>query len=140
MPAISKDAHRLSEAAQAAGLRALTVLEGLYDLPDKAAGLQQAVALALEKAGFSVLTEARALQPLGHRTGRVDVVAEYQGGMIVIELDARSPRRKSVEKLKQFDAFRIIGLRGGDGGYLSDIDAIVSLDIDYRRSVHHQAV
>ncbi len=65
----------------------------------------------------------------GSRGGRLDVLAEFRGGLVAIELDARSPRRKSLEKLRQFTAFRVIGLRGVSMRPPAGIDAVVMLDI-----------
>ncbi|MEN3931399.1 hypothetical protein WJT86_10060 [Microvirga sp. W0021] len=121
--------HRSSKSAQKAGMHAVTTLERLYGLPDKAGLLQKAVVSELERAGFSVCTEEQVSKLQQRRTGRLDVLAVYRGGTVAIELDARSPRQKSIEKLLQFDAFRIIGLRNISMPPPIGIDAVVALHV-----------
>lgn len=38
------------------------------------------------------------------RRGRIDIVAEINGKVIAIEIDRKSPRKKSIFKLHNFDA------------------------------------
>ena len=65
----------------------------------------------MERRGFSVVLEHPVRRPDG-RQGYIDIIARGpQGDLVVIELDTASPRKKSIEKLKQVDATRIVVLR-----------------------------
>jgi hypothetical protein len=54
----------------------------------------------------------------------------YRDGFVAIELDRRSPRAGSMDKLLAFNAFRIIALRGA-GPWRNErgIDAIISIPV-----------
>ncbi len=113
-----------------AGRRAVEVLSSLRDLPDSAAALQRSVAAALEADGFEVFLEVPTAGLGDERPGgRIDILAKDGPSSVAIELDARSPRRRSVLKLKLFDAFRIVGLRGVGGDCPPGIDAVVKLNV-----------
>lgn len=112
-----------------AGKKAISILEGLTGLPDEAYMLQRAVAVGLQAGGFEVQLEA-ATAGLGDvRNGRVDILATIEGGAVAIEIDARRPKPRSINKLKLFDAFRIVALRGVSGEAPEGIDAVVALDV-----------
>ena len=91
--------------------------------------IQYAIIDILKKNGFSVHKEVRANFPGSDRKYRVDILVEEEDGRVVIELDSKSPRRKSVAKLKLFDAYRIIGLRGTKCRAPNGIDEIVGLRV-----------
>lgn len=86
----------------------LTLLLGKIRSADNAAALHGAAQHALEQAGFRCWREWR--EPV--TGGRIDLVAEKDGFRAAIELDCRSPRSKSVAKLRNFDGYRVIVLRG----------------------------
>lgn len=112
--------------------RAVTVIRGLASVPDDAAVLHDRVETALNAAGFRVVREAPASLPNG-ATGFVDLLAEFDGQRVVLELDARTPRAKSLHKLLSFDgAWRIAVLRGGPETIAvpNGIDAVVSVPVE----------
>ena len=97
--------------------------------PDNARLMHKAVSAALCDAGFRVINEFFLREAFGTRNGRVDIVAILDGGFAAIELDTRRPRARSVAKLNQCDAFRIIGLRGVDCPPPKGIDAVVCMQV-----------
>lgn len=119
----------LSTEDTAAGEEAVTVMRGLRNLPDSAAALHRAVGDALEADGFKVTYEVHA-GPYGRvRQGRIDLFASKAGGSVAIELDTRKPRNNSTLKLRMFQAYRIIGLRGVDAIPPDGIHAVVNLSV-----------
>lgn len=114
-----------------AGTLAIETLQGLSPPPDNASAFHDAVEVALRAAGFEVRREAY----VGIRESRcgfgfIDLLAIYQGGFVAIELDRRSPRSGSLDKLRAFNAFRLLVLRGDRGWPPErDIDAIIALPV-----------
>lgn len=103
-------------------------LERMRPVADDASIVHAASIRALRAAGFSV--DAEVYVALGEgRGGRFDLVVEKNGARVAIELDARRPRRRSVEKLKSFDGGRVIGLRGVAGVQYLDIDAVAVIPV-----------
>lgn len=112
-----------------AGRIAVSVMRDLPAVPDHAGQLQRAVADALEFKGFVVRCEAPTTALGDDREGRVDILATIMGGVVAIEIDARKPRARSLKKLRLFNAFRIIALRGVDMEPPDGIDAVVALKV-----------
>lgn len=114
-----------------AGDYALDILRGLSDLEDNARIFHDQVEWALRNAGFSVRREAHVgLRESGRGFGYIDLLAIYHDGFVAIELDNRSPRARSLDKLRAFNAFRIVVLRGErDWPLERDIDAIISIPV-----------
>lgn len=97
--------------------------------PDHAQSMHALLANDLRECGFNVEFECPATKSNG-RNGRIDIVCRYGAYAAAIELDCRRPRRKSVEKLLNFDGVRIIGLRGIEGVPCPDgITAIVAMRV-----------
>ena len=99
----------VSEADFAAGEQAVAAMRGLRGIPDHAFTAHQSVMAALDAAGFVVAKEVGIECP--EEAGRLDVVASKDGGQVAIEIDSRSPRKKSLRKLNRMDCFRIVALR-----------------------------
>ena len=118
----------LTRADRAAGRRATAAMIGIH-YPDTAAAIHHAVANQLSRLGFRVAYEYPTRHLGDTRNGRIDLAAWYEGGRVAIELDARRPRRRSVNKLILFEGFRIIGLRGVAGEAPDGIDALVSIPV-----------
>jgi hypothetical protein len=96
---------------------------------DHAQTMQKEVAHALEKAGFVCSLEV-ATRFLGDcRNGRIDIVAQKNGESVAIELDCRSPRMRSIKKLKLWDGYKILGLRGVRHPIIDGIDGVVCLQV-----------
>ena len=92
-----------------AGAYALEVLGKMQPAPDDAAEFHRTVETALKSAGFTVRREARVgIRESGRGAGRIDLLASIHDGFVAIELDRRSPRSKSLDKLRSFNAFRIV--------------------------------
>ena len=118
------------DANRETGEEAVRVLRSLPDLPDTAAACHAAAMVALQQAGFTVAPEFHVPAFDGERNGRIDVVLQKNGGLVAIELDARTPRRKSLKKLRCFPGYRIVALRGVALDRPPDgIDAAVSLPV-----------
>jgi len=100
---------KVSEADFAAGAQAVAAMRGLRGIPDHAFTAHQSVMAALDAAGFVVAKEVGVESP--DEAGRLDVVASKDGGQVAIEIDSRSPRKKSLRKLNRMDCFRIVALR-----------------------------
>jgi hypothetical protein len=101
--------------------------------PDTAAVVHAAAVTALASAGFEVYVEVRVNLPDGG-FGRYDIVAVHPRGSVAIEIDARKPRRKSLEKLRQFGGGRIVALRGvADLTKPEGIDAVVPIRVRVAR-------
>jgi hypothetical protein len=91
------------------------------------------------------LTEGRLQGHLGGRccarrwtAGRIDLVAEYRNERVAIEIDYRSPREKSLDKLRQFRGYRIVCLRGAYVNPPDGIDAVVALPMRAGWQPHRQ--
>lgn len=98
---------------------------------DHAGTMQAQVAAALRCAGYFVVLEYPTRDLGDHLDGRIDIVATAKSGeRIAIELDARKPRRRSIEKLQLFPGSRIIGLRGVEWIHLPEgIDDVVCVAV-----------
>jgi hypothetical protein len=82
-------------------------------------------------AGFTVRREARCgIRESGRGEGFIDLLASQHGGFVAIELDNRSPRAGSLDKLRAFNAFRLLVLRG-DRAWPKErgINAIISIGV-----------
>lgn len=100
---------KVSDADLLAGAQAVEAIGGLRGIPDHAFTAHQSVMAALDQAGFVVAKEVHVESP--DELGRLDVVATKDGGQVAIEIDSRSPRKKSLRKLNRMDCFRIVALR-----------------------------
>ena len=98
--------------------------------PDHAPTMHAEIAKSLMAAGFSVEFEY-SIPDIGNgRRGRIDLVASSDQGRVGIELDTRRPRAKSILKLRSFDGYRIIGLRGVQWmDKVVGIDAVIGLRV-----------
>lgn len=109
-----------------------TIFRGLV-VPDDAKSAHDFVVARLTESGFDVTRELWVAERGDGSTGRVDVYAERADGNLAIEIDRRSPRAKSVAKLRHVEnAQRVILLRmPTDVEYepptLLDVDAIIPL-------------
>jgi hypothetical protein len=82
-------------------------------VPDDAAGGQDAVMALLKKHGYVCSSEFPIADRGDGRRGYIDVYAARDGVRLAIEIDNRSPRKKSIVKLNRLPhATRIILLRG----------------------------
>lgn len=102
------------------------ILAGM-SVPDDAALTHRAAVRALRRNGYFVETEVAAL-----RGGRVDICAYHMGEdvFVAIEIDRRTPRVKSVNKLRNFHmAGRVIALRGRICDAPEGIDRIVCIPV-----------
>ena len=98
--------------------------------PDNARSMHAEIAAALKSAGFSVWNEYATGDMGDYRKGRIDIFAEAYGGSVAIELDARKPRARSIAKLRLFDCYKLIGLRGVDRVVIPDgIDDVIGLRV-----------
>lgn len=96
---------------------------------DHARTMQQEVGRALEQAGFLVFLEFSTAKIGDTKNGRIDIVARKDGQHVAIELDCRTPRMRSIKKLKLFPGYRIIGLRGIRHPIVDGIDGVVCLQV-----------
>jgi hypothetical protein len=120
----------LSDIDRRTGEKAQNVLADLPPQPDTAGAVHGAAIEALRAAGFEVRTECGVDDRGDGRSGRVDIVAEHDGGSVAIEIDHRNPRQKSVHKLRRFSGFRLLALRGIALPNLPDgIDGAVSIPV-----------
>ncbi len=102
------------------------ILEHLEDLPDTAAQVHVQALVALRTEGFGIAPEypQHYIDGAGRwRRGRIDIVASWGGERCAIEIDARKPRRASLNKLLAFDGYRIVALRGVAGTPVDGIHA-----------------
>lgn len=89
---------------------------------------------ALKDAGYVVSREFRVPARGDGRRGKIDLVVwrESEDERIAIELDHRSPRKKSLFKLRAFPGLRVMVLRHEAGGRWPEtprgIDAVVGLN------------
>lgn len=98
--------------------------------PDHAATMHAELAGALRMAGFYVTMEYPTAHLGDRRDGRIDIVAFALADRIAIELDCRKPRRRSLEKLRLFDGYKIVGVRGIEGHETPDgIDAVIPMRV-----------
>jgi hypothetical protein len=89
--------------------------------------------IAMHHAGLSVVPEWPVVSNDGRR-GRIDLVVSRCGASVAIEIDARKPRRKSLDKLRCFNGGRVLVLRGVAGNcQLHEIDAVVPLRVKLTR-------
>lgn len=89
------------------------VCASLRPIPDNSRSVHCALMNALVDAGYFVEHEYSVQLPSG-RGGRIDLVATDSCGVrIAVEIDARRPRQKSIEKLQaEDDWLRVSCLRG----------------------------
>ena len=114
-----------------AGQMALEVLRHIPPLPDNSHLFHDGIEAALRRRGFVVRREAEvSIRESGRGPGRIDLLAQYHGGFVALELDNRSPRSKSIDKLRAFNAFRIVVMRGAEPwSEERGIDAIISVPV-----------
>lgn len=90
-----------------------------------------AVVEMLKSRGFKCRTQVSvpSRDEDGEYGGRIGIVAAKGNFTAAIEMDRRSPREKSIYKLREYDcSARIICIRGGEyGTKIAGIDAVVSL-------------
>jgi hypothetical protein len=119
----------MTSANKSAGEKVISILQSRC-WSDSATRMHSEIALALRNNGFFVSREVRALYR--GRAGRIDLFAvdDETKGAVAIELDRLTPRVKSAEKLRKFEAFRLIALRASECNQMLDgIDAIVLLAV-----------
>lgn len=83
-------------------------------MPDRAAPFAELVGMALNALGATVIREVIVPRRGDGQRGRVDLVASWpeSGLQIAVECDNKSPRKKSLTKLKQVVAdVRLVVLR-----------------------------
>jgi hypothetical protein len=94
----------------------LDVLEMLLSLPSltQHGEFQRLVASGLTRLGFRVQTELPVPNRGDGRTGRIDLLARRGPCIVALELDRKSPRRKSLYKLRHLGyGSRAVVLRCG---------------------------
>lgn len=102
--------------------------------PDHAAAVHGAAITVLRNYGFDVDHEVYVEGSEGRR-GRIDLVVSKWGCSAAIEIDARKPRAKSLEKLRAFNGGRIVALRGVEVAVeIEGIDAVVCIKVRTFRS------
>ena len=113
-----------------AGQYAIEIISRLCP-PDNAKLFHDEVEHSLREARFYVRREANVgIRSSGRGPGRIDLLAEMHGGFVAIELDNKSPRSGSLDKLRAFNAFRLVVLRGAPPWPDErDIDAIISIPV-----------
>lgn len=131
MSTVAKAAHvwARDEETLDAGALAIEVLSSKV-WTDHAPTMHAEVMDALKSAGFHVFAECP-MPYRGGRRGRIDVVAIFGRGRVGIELDCRRPRAGSIAKLRLFEGFRIIGLRGIEGYEIDGINACVPMRVHF---------
>lgn len=117
----------------AAGLAAAKILRNLTNLPDNHYAIHRRVAEELGEAGFDVRKFVDVKYWGGKYNGRIDVVAERDGGTVAIELNNRHLKPRSGPKLRNMDAYRIIASRGVEFTTMPEgVDENVRLHVDVR--------
>jgi hypothetical protein len=114
----------------AAGRFAVSVISKLCP-PDNARNFHDEVEEALRQSGFWVRREALcSVRESGRSRGYIDLLAEKFGGFVAIELDNKSPRSGSLDKLRAFNAYRVVVLRGAlEWPEERGIHAIISIPV-----------
>lgn len=99
--------------------------------PDHAQTMHTDFARELRRAGFYVWMEYPTKAFGDIRDRRLDLLVRGRGDFLAaIELDARKPRKKSIEKLRMVDGVRIVGVRGVEGVPCPEgIDAVVTMRV-----------
>lgn len=97
---------------------------------DHAKTAQNETVKYLESKGYFYKTEVVVDERGDGRTGRVNIVAKKNGRTIGIEVDRCSPRKKSINKLKQndFDT-KVVLCRGGKDRYMLDDIFVIPIQI-----------
>ena len=99
-----------------AALRIRTLIEGC-PVPDEAGSAEDEIADLLRADGWEVARQVYVAERGDGRGGRVDLVVERDAATVAIEIDRRTPRRKSVVKLRARSWGRVIALRDPDPGF-----------------------
>lgn len=112
-------------------LRAIMALPQLNSADE----LHSAAEAALAASGFSCTREFEVGDRGDGRPGRLDLLAERTGLTLAIEIDRKTPRQKSIHKLRQpgvpENAYRVILLREGKTGPPpAGIDLVIGLGRD----------
>jgi DNA-binding transcriptional ArsR family regulator len=116
----------ISNATLAAACQAIA---GMTTPADDAAAAHDAIEIALRGCRFQTTREVKVADRGDGRPGRIDLVAGRDNTMIAIEIDRESVRPKSLHKLSQVDAFKLVVLRRSSLSTVPDgVDAIVVLD------------
>ncbi len=112
-------------------LAAITEIMQSRVWPDHAQSMHAEFAAALRRGGFYVWLEYPTKVFGDIRDRRLDLYVRGRGGFAAaIELDARKPRRKSIEKLRMIDGVRIVGVRGVENVPCPEgIDAVVTMRV-----------
>src|SRR5947209_6941333 len=115
----------------AAGREAVNIMRKMKRLPDNYHKARQLIAGDLKRSGFSVDTDVALRYEFfdGERRGFVSLVAKKNGGVVAIELDRRTPRLRSVHKLRAMNAYRVAAVRGPAARLPYRIHKVVSLDV-----------
>lgn len=111
-PASGVNPERNLSADDVAAGRYAALLISNHGYFDNARLMHRSVSFILEKNGFYVENESPTAHLGDDKNGRIDIVAYYKAGSVAIELDCRRPRARSLKKLRLFDGYRIIALRG----------------------------
>ena len=118
----------MTRAAVVADLRKLA--SSLPLMPDHAGMVHSVVMQALADAGHRVYAEVPAM--INGRAGRLDLAFFHNElrEWCAIEIDARRPRKRSLEKLRRFVGVRVVMLRGVEGnGEIEGVDGVIALPV-----------
>lgn len=108
----------------------LIKLFGKLRVTDDATEAHHQLCAFLKKNGYACLTEHLVPSRGDKRPGRIDVVATKDGVTVAIEFDKRSPRAKSLYKLRNFNAdIKVVLLRGGRSNYRIGDIGIISVSL-----------
>jgi hypothetical protein len=98
--------------------------------PDHAQSMHAELAKALRLNGYYVWMEYPTRDLGDLRDGRIDLYVTWAGGSAGIELDGRKPRKRSIDKLRLIDGYKIVGVRGIERVHCPQgIDAVVTMRV-----------
>jgi Holliday junction resolvase-like predicted endonuclease len=103
------------------------IFNGLV-VTDHAKTAQREIVKYLKGKGYKCNTEVEVNYRNDGHIGRIDIIAEKDSSKLAIEVDRKSPRKKSIAKLLSIcDYQRLILLRIGNESYCIDNIHILSL-------------
>ncbi len=99
------------------------------EVSDNARAAHLAVIEFLRMNGYTVTPEYEVADRGDSKPGHVDIYASDGTTTVAFEIDSRRPRKKSIFKLKQVDALRVIVLRNPSDKYTIPVgvDAVIGL-------------
>lgn len=104
------------------------------EVDDHAQTAQSQTVEYLYSRGFNCKIEVPIYNRGDDTNGRIDIVAQKGGYTIGIEFDRKSPRKKSIAKLQNFECdYRLVLLRGGSMNYTSDRIEVLSIKLRSKR-------